>query len=64
MEEVVGFCVMKKKKMILSGVGLLVTLLNTFASASDLLVAEAAHTSRGFGFAVSHICGKAAGFVV
>ena len=30
----------------------------------DLLVAEAAHTSRGFGFAVSHICGKAAGFVV
>ena len=35
-----GFCVMKKKKMILSGVGLLVALLNTFASASDLLVAE------------------------
>lgn len=31
---------MKKKKMILSGVGLLVALLNTFASASDLLVAE------------------------
>ena len=31
---------------------------------SDLLVAEAAHTSRGFGFAVSHICRKAAGFVV
>ena len=31
---------MKKKKMILSGLGLLVALLNTFASAIDLLVAE------------------------
>ena len=35
-----GFCMMKTKKVIVSGVGLLAAFLNTFASASDLLVAE------------------------
>jgi len=40
LEEAVGFCMMKTKKVIVSGVGLLAAFLNTFASASDLLVAE------------------------
>jgi hypothetical protein len=39
-EEAVGLCMMKTKKVIVSGVGLLAAFLNTLASASDMLVAE------------------------
>ncbi len=40
MEEVVGFCVLKQKNLIVSGVGLLTILLNITVWANDLLVAE------------------------
>ena len=40
LEEVVGFCVLKQKNLIVSGVGLLTILLNITVWANDLLVAE------------------------